>query len=133
MRERRMLELAFHRHQLHPPGNAASMRIHKADPRKGCDLFGHFGCQLEIKNKIQLLVGWENIFIGIRGGQVQPDCQGMQHMPGDAIILAVRVAVPDHQCLIQALPAVTGALNVVFQFINGALVILGDSAYHVTN
>ena len=133
MGERRMLELAFQGHQLDLPGDAAGMRIHKADPLIGSDLFGHLGRQLEKKRKIQPLVGGEQILIGIRSGQAQPDCQGMQHMPGYAIILAVRVAVPDHQSLVQTLPAVAGTLDGVLQFVNGAFRFILDGPHHITD
>jgi len=59
--------------------------------------------------------------------------QCKQHMPGHAIILAVRVAVPEHQRLVQTLPAVAGALDVILQIVNGAFVFIIDRPHHITN
>lgn len=103
--ERRGLELALHLDQAYRLGNVAGMCIHKTNVRVGLDLLGHFRGKLQRKYEIKALILREEFFIGVLDRQPALLGDGAQDMPGNPVILAVRISISKDQCLFQMLPS----------------------------
>lgn len=84
--------------------NPAGMSIQKTNPLKPGDFFSHFRNQLQGEIKFQIRVGrrsLQTLFPGLGKRVFDSLGYGNQEMPGDPVVLAVRVTVAEKQCFPQ--------------------------------
>ncbi len=98
MGERGGLKFTYDRGELDLLGDMAGVRIHKADPPVLADRLGKLGDELQHEEHIgRVFVRQYIVFRTGRERASQPFGQPVKHMPGDAIVLAIHVPIPQDQ------------------------------------
>jgi len=61
------------------------------------DVYCHFRGQLKLKRKVNQVELWKFIFVGFRRCQTKFERQCMENMPGNTVIFAVGVSIPEYE------------------------------------